>query len=78
VQLYKLVEGAVDCGCKRFRVHALSDGRDVEDGSSAKFFKECQDFLVKISKEKDVDACIASGGGRMHVTMDRYEVRHFR
>ena len=72
--MYLLIEGGVERGLKRVRLHCLSDGRDVQDGSSAKFFQELQDFLLKISKEKGIDAAIASGGGRMAVTMDRYEV----
>jgi 2,3-bisphosphoglycerate-independent phosphoglycerate mutase len=74
LQLYKLVEGGVERGIKKVRVHALADGRDVQDGSSVKFFKEIKDKLQRISDTKGVDACIASGGGRMKVTMDRYEV----
>jgi 2,3-bisphosphoglycerate-independent phosphoglycerate mutase len=75
VQLYKVIEGGCERGMKRVRVHALADGRDVQDGSSAKFFGELRDTLAQISDAKGVDACIASGGGRMKVTMDRYEVR---
>ena len=75
VQLYKLLEGAVERGCKRVRVHGLTDGRDTQDGSSVKFFGELRDFLAKLSSDKSVDARVASGGGRMNVTMDRYEVR---
>jgi hypothetical protein len=75
LQLYKTIEGAVARGAKRIRVHALADGRDVQDGSSVKFFGELRDEMKKVSEEKGVDACVASGGGRMKVTMDRYEVR---
>ena len=60
---------------KKVRVHALADGRDVPDGSSVQFFGEIRDRLKQVSDTKGVDACIASGGGRMKVTMDRYEVR---
>lgn len=74
VQLYQMIEGAIDRGAKKIRVHALSDGRDVQDGSSVKFFGELKEFLDKMGSEKGADACIASGGGRMAVTMDRYEV----
>ena len=74
VQLYKIIEGAIKGGAKRVRVHGLTDGRDCQDGSSVKFFTELRDFLDKQS-EKGADCKIASGGGRMNVTMDRYEVR---
>lgn len=71
--MYKLVSGCVERGLKRVRLHLLTDGRDVPDGSSVKFFGEVQEFLKGLSG-KGVDAAIASGGGRMKVTMDRYEV----
>lgn len=71
-QVYKLVSGCVERGLKRVRLHLLTDGRDVPDGSSVKFFGEVQEFLKGLSG-KGVDAAIASGGGRMKVTMDRYE-----
>jgi 2,3-bisphosphoglycerate-independent phosphoglycerate mutase len=74
LQLYKIIEGGVERGIKKLRVHALADGRDVADGSSVKFFQEIKDKLKEISDSKGIDACIASGGGRMKVTMDRYEV----
>ena len=47
------------------------DGRDVPDGTSIKFVEQLQSDLAGL---KGVDAQIASGGGRMYVTMDRYEV----
>lgn len=60
-------------GAKRIRVHALTDGRDVLDGSSVGFMETLENDLVKL-REKGIDAQVASGGGRMYVTMDRYEV----
>lgn len=60
-------------GAKRIRVHTLTDGRDVDDGSSVKFTKQLAGDLKDLEKQ-GVDAKIASGGGRMRVTMDRYEV----
>lgn len=73
-QLVACVRGAAERGAKRIRVHALADGRDVPDGSSLDFFAQLRDDLAAISKEHPgVDARIASGGGRMVVSMDRYE-----
>jgi len=43
----------------------------VPDGTSIKFVEELEKDLAELS---GCDAKIASGGGRMHVTMDRYEV----
>ncbi|GMP51882.1 hypothetical protein CsSME_00017937 [Camellia sinensis var. sinensis] len=71
-QLQLLLKGASERGAKRIRVHILTDGRDVLDGSSVGFVEILENDLSKL-REKGVDAQIASGGGRMYVTMDRYE-----
>ncbi|KAL3849069.1 hypothetical protein ACJIZ3_010951 [Penstemon smallii] len=71
-QLQLLLKGASERGAKRIRVHVLTDGRDVLDGSSVGFVETLENDLAKL-REKGIDAQIASGGGRMHVTMDRYE-----
>ncbi|KAK4429205.1 2,3-bisphosphoglycerate-independent phosphoglycerate mutase [Sesamum alatum] len=71
-QLLLLLKGASERGAKRIRVHILTDGRDVLDGSSVGFVETLENDLAKL-REKGVDARVASGGGRMYVTMDRYE-----
>ncbi|KAI3465569.1 hypothetical protein Pfo_022232 [Paulownia fortunei] len=71
-QLQLLLKGASEHGAKRIRVHVLTDGRDVLDGTSVGFVETLENDLAKL-REKGVDAKIASGGGRMYVTMDRYE-----
>jgi 2,3-bisphosphoglycerate-independent phosphoglycerate mutase len=68
-----LLKGSAKQGFKKIRVHILTDGRDVADGSSVKFVQMLEDTLEELRKE-GCDARIASGGGRMKVTMDRYEV----
>lgn len=68
-----LLNGAAKHGAKRIRLHVLTDGRDVLDGSSVGFAETLENELAKL-REKGVDAQVASGGGRMYVTMDRYEV----
>lgn len=68
-----LLKGASEHGAKKIRVHVLTDGRDVLDGSSVSFVEMLEEDLAGL-REKGVDARIASGGGRMYVTMDRYEV----
>ena len=70
-QLFLFIRGAAERGAKRIRVHILTDGRDVPDGSSVRFVGELEEVLKSLPA--DVDAKIASGGGRMRVTMDRYE-----
>eukprot|EP00878_Enallax_costatus_P000358 GHUV01000442.1.p1 GENE.GHUV01000442.1~~GHUV01000442.1.p1 ORF type:complete len:532 (+),score=190.31 GHUV01000442.1:68-1597(+) len=71
-QLIGCIKGAVERGAKRIRVHVLTDGRDVPDGSSVQFVKQLVEDLKKFEAD-GCDAKIASGGGRMCVTMDRYE-----
>jgi len=70
-QLFGIIRGAVERGTKKLRVHILTDGRDVPDGSSLGFINELEDVLKEVSAS--CDAKSASGGGRMGVTMDRYE-----
>ena len=71
-QVQLLLKGVAEHGAKRIRLHVLTDGRDVLDGSSVKFAETLEEDLAKL-REIGVDAQIASGGGRMYVTMDRYE-----
>lgn len=68
-----LLKGASEHGAKRIRVHILTDGRDVLDGSSVGFVETLENDLAEL-RAKGIDARVASGGGRMYVTMDRYEV----
>ncbi|KAJ0699436.1 2,3-bisphosphoglycerate-independent phosphoglycerate mutase [Helianthus annuus] len=71
-QLQLLLRGASQHGAKRIRVHVLTDGRDVLDGSSVGFAETLEAELSDL-RSKGIDAQVASGGGRMYVTMDRYE-----
>ena len=59
-------------GVKKCRVHILLDGRDVPATSALTYVEELQKLLDELSGP-DFDARIASGGGRMKITMDRYE-----
>jgi len=71
-QLQLLLKGVPQYGAKRIRVHILTDGRDCLDGSSIGYVETLENDLAELRKQ-GVDALIASGGGRMYVTMDRYE-----
>ncbi|MFA6865653.1 MAG: 2,3-bisphosphoglycerate-independent phosphoglycerate mutase, partial [Sphaerochaetaceae bacterium] len=51
---------------------ALLDGRDVGEMSALEYFDPFAEFLKELSTD-DFDAKIASGGGRMQITMDRYD-----
>ncbi len=59
-------------GVKRVRVHALLDGRDVGEMSALDYFDPFTEFLNELSSDGTFDGKIASGGGRMVITMDRY------
>ena len=59
-------------GVRRVRVHILLDGRDVGETSALDYVDPFEAFLTGINSA-DFDAAIASGGGRMFITMDRYE-----
>ncbi|MFW6361112.1 MAG: 2,3-bisphosphoglycerate-independent phosphoglycerate mutase [Spirochaetota bacterium] len=66
-----LVSRAKQDGVSRVRVHALLDGRDVGESSALEYFDPFDEFLRELSGDS-FDAKIASGGGRMKITMDRY------
>ncbi|HZJ88343.1 MAG TPA: 2,3-bisphosphoglycerate-independent phosphoglycerate mutase [Sphaerochaeta sp.] len=69
--LKAMVAEAKTEGVKRVRVHALLDGRDVGELSALEYFEPFEAFLAELNDER-FDAKIASGGGRMVITMDRY------
>ena len=56
---------------KRVRIHILLDGRDVPETSALEYVEPFEQFLNELRSE-DFDVSIASGGGRMKITMDRY------
>jgi len=68
-----LLEHAKQDGVTRVRVHTLFDGRDVEDRTAHRYVEELESFLASLAEGADIDYRIASGGGRMVTTMDRYE-----
>ena len=71
-QLHALLEAAVEAGCRRVYVHALLDGRDVPQLSAELYIDRLERKLAALASS-GADCRIASGGGRMVVTMDRYE-----
>jgi 2,3-bisphosphoglycerate-independent phosphoglycerate mutase len=58
-------------GVPKARVHALLDGRDVSETSALIYVEALERVLHELSAGGR-DYRIASGGGRMRVTMDRY------
>ncbi|GAB2226963.1 hypothetical protein Droror1_Dr00008762 [Drosera rotundifolia] len=58
-QLHLLLNEATERDTKRIRVHILTDGRDVLDGSSMSFVETLEGDLAKLL-EVGIDALIAS------------------
>ena len=67
--LHALLRAAAEQGVARARVHILTDGRDVAPRSALGYIERLEATLAELPG----DYRIASGGGRMIVTMDRYE-----
>ncbi len=57
-------------GIRHVRIHALIDGRDVPPQSEPKYIHRIEKFVENLGGP---DYRIASGGGRMVITCDRYE-----
>jgi len=70
--LKALVERAKVDGIAKVRIHILLDGRDVGETSALDYVDPFEEFLASLN-DASFDAKIASGGGRMNITMDRYE-----
>ncbi|MBE6669478.1 MAG: 2,3-bisphosphoglycerate-independent phosphoglycerate mutase [Ruminococcaceae bacterium] len=59
-------------GVAKVRIHILIDGRDVGETSALDYILPFEDYLASLRSDS-FDVKIASGGGRMQITMDRYE-----
>lgn len=70
--LKALIEQAAIDGITHIFVHALLDGRDVPETSCLDYVSDIEQFMATMSTTYHVTAKIASGGGRMYITMDRY------
>lgn len=71
--LYRMIERAAVDGVTRCRVHILLDGRDVGPRSAQHYIEATEKVLALVNADHNVDFRIASGGGRMTITMDRYD-----
>lgn len=67
--LFMIIDRAVAEAVETIRLHVLFDGRDVPDRTAEKYLRELRE---EIGKYPECDIEIASGGGRMTTTMDRY------
>ncbi len=71
-QLFALVENCAEQGVKRVRLHILLDGRDVGARTALTYIHQTEELLARLNQLHGCDFRIASGGGRMVTTMDRY------
>ncbi len=70
--LKAMIVRAKEEGIRRVRIHTLLDGRDVGETSALEYVLPFEDFIGGL-RDDTFDIKIASGGGRMNITMDRYE-----
>ncbi|MBQ8119456.1 MAG: 2,3-bisphosphoglycerate-independent phosphoglycerate mutase [Ruminococcus sp.] len=59
-------------GVAKVRCHILLDGRDVPATSAPIYIADLEKCIAELN-DATFDAQIASGGGRMKITMDRYQ-----
>jgi 2,3-bisphosphoglycerate-independent phosphoglycerate mutase len=69
--LFGMLDGAAKAGVRSIRLHTLLDGRDVGETSALEYIEPLEEKLAALNVD-GLDCRIASGGGRMHITMDRY------
>ena len=70
--LKAMIKQAKSEGVKCVRIHTLIDGRDVGETSALDYVEPFEEFIASL-RDDSFDIMIASGGGRMVITMDRYE-----
>lgn len=70
--LKSMIIKAKEENVKKVRIHILLDGRDVPATSALKYVDDLERLLSQLNCD-DFDGKIASGGGRMKITMDRYQ-----
>ena len=70
--LLAMLKQAKSEGVKKAYCHILLDGRDVPATSALEYVEQLEAVLAQLNTD-GCDYAIASGGGRMQVTMDRYE-----
>jgi 2,3-bisphosphoglycerate-independent phosphoglycerate mutase len=70
--LFAMLRRCHEDGVQKARVHILLDGRDVPETSALEYVEALQKLLRELNEQGGRDYRIASGGGRMFITMDRY------
>ncbi len=71
--LYQLMHQAAQEGVTEACLHILLDGRDVPARSALDYIATTEQHIAEINQKYQANFRIASGGGRMSITMDRYE-----
>lgn len=71
--LHAMIRKADADGLASVCVHPLLDGRDVGSTTALDYVLPLEALLDQINRKPNRNYRIASGGGRMYVTMDRYE-----
>ncbi len=71
--LFAMIDECARVGVPKLFVHALLDGRDVDERSAHVYIQQLEEKLESIEAKHGFFYRIASGGGRMVITMDRYE-----
>jgi 2,3-bisphosphoglycerate-independent phosphoglycerate mutase len=71
-QLLAMLTEIAQEGVKNACAHILLDGRDVFEKSALTYIEKLEKHLSELNKTYKCNYKIASGGGRMVVTMDRY------
>lgn len=69
--LHALIRQAKREGVRKIRLHLLLDGRDVGQRSAEIYIERLQQVILTLA-DTQCDIKVASGGGRMSITMDRY------
>ncbi len=70
--LHQMLARAKQDGVKKARIHVLFDGRDVGEKSAEVYVGHLEKVLTQL-RSPDFDVAPASAGGRMRISMDRYE-----
>lgn len=70
--LFNMIRKAKAEGVSKVRVHALLDGRDVPPQTAQIYLTQLDELFAELN-DSTFNGKLASGGGRMKVTMDRYQ-----
>ncbi len=70
--LFAMLKKCKELSVPQIRIHILLDGRDVPERSAHIYVEQLENFLKELDPTGE-NYRIASGGGRMVITMDRYE-----